>query len=681
MPEPEAGPDAARLIEALEHLPDSVCIVSPVRDESGEIVDLVVEYVNRAAEDTVGLARDEVVGKRLLEATPAVRDSGLLDNCRQVIETGEPYVGTIEYRDDGDDRRPVEGTFEIKMAKFGDGVLSIYRNVTERTAEEALRVAEVERQVAARARSLQRVTDAALAHLRRDDLLDELLTRVADELHADSAAVLLLDPEDDLLAARGATDPSVTIEVPLLAGERVLGVLQVGWLRKRRPRPDEIDLLHLAADRAALAIEHARVYERERETADTLQHSLLPERLPKIPGVAIAARYRAAGERFQVGGDFYDAFEVADGRWLLVIGDVCGKGPEAATLTALARYTLRAEAMREPRPAELLGLLNDAIVRQRSDGRFCTAVCVSIDVRDSDLVVTLASGGHPLPMLLRADGSVQEVGHHGTLLGIVAEVDLEDVRLELAPGDILVLYTDGVIEVDAPEKVLEPAELAELVSGCAGLDPGALARRLEREVLGDGEPRDDLAIVAVGPVRAGEAASATDPSSSDAAREPIHPEAIPPSPPTPPASAGSGPAPGTAGAATAPAERDPPVTPPLALWIPATNDAPKIARHAARRSVRLRGRALETVDLLLTELVTNSVRHGELGPRDLVSVRIEESPSLLRCEVGDSGPGPPAGRAAARRGGIGLLLVDELADRWGIDHDATGTRVWFEIQR
>ena len=547
------------------------------------------------------------------------------------------------------------------------------RKLTRRRETDAAVEAEVARAVAERARALQRVTDAALAHLRLDDLLDELLERVSEELVADTAAVLLVDREDELLASRGEGPSAVTIEVPLLAGERVLGVIQVGWIRGRRPTPGEIDLLTLAADRAALAIERARLYERERATADMLQNSLLPERLPDIPGIELAARYRAAGERFQVGGDFYDAFQISAEHWLVVVGDVCGKGPEAATLTALARYTLRAEAMHEPRPAELLGLLNDAIIRQRSDGRFCTAVCALLELRDGSVEVTLASGGHPLPMVLRADGSVQEAGLTGTLLGIVADVEHEDVRVPLEPGDTLVLYTDGLTEARAPEAITEPDELAAMVAACAGQDPGELVRALEGEALGDAreEPRDDLAVLALRVTDPRRPARVAAPDAT-----PVHPELEEAALPGVPArSLVEAPAP-----AATPA-------PALALWVPATDDAPTIARHAVVRNARLHGRTREMVELLVTELVANAVQHAGLSPHDLVSIRLEHAPGQIRCEVLD--PGAAGGMLAAAApqpsaehtpdGGMGLFLVDRLSDRWGAEQSSDGTRAWFEL--
>src|SRR5262249_19183877 len=140
-------------------------------------------------------------------------------------------------------------------------------------------------------------------------------------------------------------------------------------------------------------------------------------------------------------------FKASPGRWVTVIGDVCGKGPEAASLTALARYTLRAVGRHATGPSDALRALNDAILEQRSDRRFMTAVMVQVDVANPDHGVALSNGGHPAPLLVRARGDVEEVGGNGgMLLGIYSDPDLVDQRLELLPGDALVLFTDGLVE-------------------------------------------------------------------------------------------------------------------------------------------------------------------------------------------------------------------------------------------
>jgi serine phosphatase RsbU (regulator of sigma subunit) len=277
------------------------------------------------------------------------------------------------------------------------------------------------------------------------------------------------------------------------------GVLHVGSLKDRRFSEEEVSLIALAADRAALGIEHARIYERERSIAETLQRSLLPDRLPDIPGFDLAASYQAAGEGYDVGGDFYDAFAVDDGRWLVVIGDVCGKGPEAAALTALTRYTLRAEATHEPRPAPLLTLLNRAILQQRSDQRFCTAACALIERQDTGAAVTVSVGGHPLPLIVRADGRVESVGQGGTPIGMVDDPSLSEETTSLGPGDTIVFYTDGLLDAHAPRRMLGEDDVAEVVGASAGLPPSTLVSRLHREAtrLSDTPARDDVAIVAL----------------------------------------------------------------------------------------------------------------------------------------------------------------------------------------
>ena len=170
-----------------------------------------------------------------------------------------------------------------------------------------------------------------------------------------------------------------------------------------------------------------------------------------------------------MGGDFYDVFETGNRGWTVVMGDVCGKGPDAAAVTALARYTLRAAAMRERLPSRSLFVLNEALLRQRDDRRFCTVAYAYLEKLDRGARAGISTGGHPLPLVLRADGSVEPVGAPGTLLGIVDDPNLDDCPVTLEPGDSLVFYTDGVIE-SRPDSngVLDERRLGELVATCAG---------------------------------------------------------------------------------------------------------------------------------------------------------------------------------------------------------------------
>ena len=288
------------------------------------------------------------------------------------------------------------------------------------------------------------------------------------------------------------------IIVPMTTRGRTLGALTFVTGRSgRRFDEQDVELAQELARRCGTAIDNARLYTERSYIARTLQQSLLPVELPDIPGVEAAARFRPTGEGNEVGGDFYDMFETGNRGWAVVMGDVCGKGPDAAAVTALARYTLRAAAMLERLPSRSLAVLNEALLRQRDDRRFCTVAYAYIEKLDRGARVGIASGGHPLPLLLRADGSVEAVGAPGTLLGVVVDPDLEDRAVTLQPGDALVFYTDGVIESRGDSNVLDERRLAELVATCAGIGADAIAARVEEAAVlsQGGRPRDDIAVL------------------------------------------------------------------------------------------------------------------------------------------------------------------------------------------
>ena len=196
----------------------------------------------------------------------------------------------------------------------------------------------------------------------------------------------------------------------------------------------------------AIALENAdRFHERDRVAA-ALQETLLPPLLPFVSGVDLAARYRATTPEVSVGGDFYDVFRVGD-RWAAVIGDVCGTGPEAAAVTGIARYTVRALAGSTSSPGATLLALNDALLQQRSERRFLTALHLLFSVVDTASTSTSPAAGHPPPVLLRADGSASLLDEpKGMLLGVFDDADVDDGTVHLDPGDSLVLFTDGVVE-------------------------------------------------------------------------------------------------------------------------------------------------------------------------------------------------------------------------------------------
>jgi PAS domain S-box-containing protein len=323
----------------------------------------------------------------------------------------------------------------------------------------------------------------------------ELLPEVTDDMLVANAR-----DADHLTMLRGLGMRSMMV-VPMISRSRMLGTLTfVSSASERRFGREDILLAEDLARRAAVAIDNARLYSERARIARTLQESLLPPQLPTIPGLEVAARYLAAGEGIDVGGDFYDLFDLGGGGWSVVVGDVCGKGPEAASLTALARYTLRATAGQSPSPSQSLKLLNDAVLRQRGDGRFITVAYARIGPdAGNGMRVTLSSGGHPEPILVRADGNAEPIGTPGTLLGVVPDPVLEDCSVDLHRGDALFLYTDGVTEAHAPNHILEPADIARLLEGCAGGDAVELIQCVEDAVnsMGSGPQHDDVAMLAL----------------------------------------------------------------------------------------------------------------------------------------------------------------------------------------
>ena len=253
------------------------------------------------------------------------------------------------------------------------------------------------------------------------------------------------------------------------------------------------------ARRAGGAIENARLYTERTRIAHTLQARLLPDRLPEIPGAKLAARYRAAGELNEVGGDFYDVFPRSETEWALVVGDVSGKGAEAAAVTALARYSLRAAALEDGQPSAALQRLNAAMLHEGS-GQFATVVLAYVSAAEpAGLRVRLALGGHPPPLILRADGRVDACERYGTLLGMLPDPRIHDAAFELGVGDVLLLYTDGVTEAGPRGEPLGVEGVRAMLAGLAGRDPQGIVDAVEAAAVGaqTGEPRDDVALLAL----------------------------------------------------------------------------------------------------------------------------------------------------------------------------------------
>jgi sigma-B regulation protein RsbU (phosphoserine phosphatase) len=256
---------------------------------------------------------------------------------------------------------------------------------------------------------------------------------------------------------------------------------------------------------------HRREYEREllrakqraeqsesraRALARTLQSTLIPPSPPMLPGLDVSAAYRPAGDGQEVGGDFYDIFQIGADDWVVALGDVCGKGVDAAVVTALVRYTIRALTVQRESPSVVLRELNDVLLTQGSE-RFCTVVLGRLRREGDAWSATLASAGHPLPLHLSVGGAVTQVGEVGTLVGVLPELRVSDTAVRLVAGDLLVMYTDGVTEGRRAKEFFGEGRLHRSVLTHRGAPlpaDGILGDVLDFQ---EGSARDDIAVVAV----------------------------------------------------------------------------------------------------------------------------------------------------------------------------------------
>jgi len=369
-----------------------------------------------------------------------------------------------------------------------------------RLYEEAQASAEYEQRRAAQLDALA-AASLSIHRTRRPERRLQLIAASARDLlavrHA-AVTVLVAKGETTTTAVGEDEGGEPSLSVPLVARDGSdFGTIAVAGRDIAFATADELVLEDLARI-ASLAMENARLEERERHIARTLQASLLPPTLPAIDGLDIAARYLAGGEGTVVGGDLYDVFPVDD-EWAIVVGDVCGKGAEAAALTGMVRYTIRAEAAHRASPCEVLRLLNDAILRQFHDARFCTVLHGRVRVADGRARLRVAAAGHPPPLLVRAGGTVEPVTVGGPLLGVIRSVTHEDAAVDLGPGDALVCFTDGVTEGRGPEGMFGDRRLGEVLAAAAGMSAEAIAERVTQAALDfqGGVTQDDLALLVV----------------------------------------------------------------------------------------------------------------------------------------------------------------------------------------
>jgi PAS domain S-box-containing protein len=394
------------------------------------------------------------------------------------------------------------------------------RLAAERSQERLTFLAEASSTLASSVLDLE-TTLARVVELAVPRLADGCAIQMVDERgHPLPVALSHVDPSKlqglRLLIEEGAGDAGsgAVAAIPLLSQNRTVGVLTLVTETGRTLEDADRQLAEQLAVRAGTAIENARLFADRSRVARSLQASLLPPSLPSIPGLELGARYAPAGEGVEVGGDFYDAFAVDGGRWLLVVGDVRGKGVDAAAVTGLARHTIRSIALYESRPSAILAHLNRVLLSAEADRiaalqafeqpaweltepRFCTVAVAILEPRDGGASVVVCSGGHPLPLVARACGQVEAVGRAGSLIGASPEIELHDVEFELGAGDALVCFTDGIVERHRGREFFEEVGIAKVLAASAGTDAATLAARIEDEArnLFADNPHDDMAVL------------------------------------------------------------------------------------------------------------------------------------------------------------------------------------------
>ncbi len=315
------------------------------------------------------------------------------------------------------------------------------------------------------------------------------------------------DPWDGLLRSetvtvdlleRGATvpgGPSCTILAPIPAPEdSILGALAVFWSGTMNLGSDEIEALNVMAAQSASSIANAQRFERQRRVARSLQAGLLSTEMPAMGSFRIGAIYEAASSESDVGGDFFDVFELNGDRIAIVVGDVSGKGAEAAAQTAMAKYMLRAFAMRNPAPSSVLFHLNNALVQGLPEDRFTTALYGVVDPESRE--ISMAVGGHPPALVYRsASSTIEVVEAEGSIIGAFQDQQFESAAVNLEPGDTLMAYTDGLSEARRDDELYGRGRIIESFARHVHQnDPEEVARRVYREAADFGEVWDDTVV-------------------------------------------------------------------------------------------------------------------------------------------------------------------------------------------
>jgi serine phosphatase RsbU (regulator of sigma subunit) len=326
--------------------------------------------------------------------------------------------------------------------------------------------------------------------------LDRVLSAGGFE-HIEGSDLSGLVPAEPFLQAAVALAPAEAVGVALTARGVTFGALVLLRQADAGFTAAEIGAAQRVADRAALALDSARMYQQQTHVAAVLQQSLRPPTLPTIPGLRLAACYRPAAENLDIGGDFYDVLG-GDDDWLVAIGDVCGKGVEAAALTGRARQSIRTAAHFDRDPAAVLRVTNSVLYNPAST-QFVTMLCARLRPDGTEVRVDLATAGHPPPLVLRADGRVEEIAVYGTAAALVAEVQYGAITFRLSRGDTMLMFTDGVDEAWGNEGQYGLERLQKMLPAYAGASPEVVCEAVEQDVMEylDGTAHDDIALLAV----------------------------------------------------------------------------------------------------------------------------------------------------------------------------------------
>jgi len=536
-------------------------------------------------------------------------------------------------------------------------------DVTEQRLAEAERAARTEAEAVVQTiGKLQQVTEAALTHLELDELLDVLVERVCEVFGADIVRILLRDPNDELRFTVGAAwgievergtpveiggalqevverGRSVTLQElrgtvldraleeaaiaslmasPLLVKGKVAGVVEIGARGTRRFTYEDERLLILMADRAGLAIEHARAYERELSNVEMLQRSLLPDRLPELDGIQVAARYMPGGGN--VGGDWYDAIPLEGGRVGIAMGDVVGHGIGAAALMGQLRHAMRAYALEGHPPAGVLDRL-DRVVRSLEGGQMATLLYLVMEPDHG--TVRFASAGHVPPLVISPEGEADYLDSApNPPLGVFDTPEHREIEHQLAPGSTIVLYTDGLVEERGVsiDNGLEALRLAASQDAC---HPAELCERLVDAMLAIHPANDDIAVLAL--------------------------RALPTAPP------------------------------PLHLEIP--SDPTRLGQMRRDLGSWLRqagapGEVIETIQMACHEACSNSIEHGYSFGDGVLSVDAELDDGDVVLTIRDSGHWIERPDGPLRYRGNGLPLMKALMDSVELTHEnGDGTAV------